>query len=164
MPWAAHEPLPLEERLIWLRTQRGNFDLGIELSMGIFNKDESEVLGCAGLVRGGIDERELGYWIHVDHEGKGWATEVAAALVRVAFDLESLETVEIRCLPENHKSARIPFKLGFSGPYVDPLSFATADGDKRDVDVYTLSRVEYANSPAAHAQIEAYDVLNRRLI
>ena len=164
MPWAAHEPITIDERVTWLRTQRGNFDLGAELSMGIFSKDESKCLGSAGLVRGDVDERELGYWIHAQHEGQGLTTEVSAALIRVGFVLEALETIEVRVLPENVKSARIPEKLGFSGPYVDPLSVSMGPGDKRDAHVYTLSRVEYANSPARTAAIEAYDVLERRLI
>ncbi len=164
MPWATYEPMSYEGRVTWLRTQRGNFDLGAELAMGIFSKDESEILGCSGLIRGDVDERELGYWIHVAHEGKGLATEVAAALIRVGFAIEALETIEIRCLPDNLKSSRIPVKLGFSGPYPDPLSFPTADGAKRDIDAYTLSRVEYAQSPARYAEIEAYDVLDRRLL
>ncbi len=164
MPWVVHEPMGYEARVTWLRTQRGNFDLGAELAMGIFSKDESEVLGCAGLIRGDVDERELGYWVHVAHEGKGLATEVASALVRVGFVIEALQTIEIRCLPDNEKSSRIPKKMGFSGPYRDPLSFPTADGDKRDIDSYTLSRVEYAQSPARKAAIEAYDVLDRRLL
>ena len=57
MPWAVHEPMAYEARVTWLRTQRGNFDLGAELAMGIFSKDESEVLGCAGLIRGDVDAK-----------------------------------------------------------------------------------------------------------
>jgi hypothetical protein len=38
------------------------------------------------------------------------------------------------------------------------------DGDKQDLHVYTLSRVQYAHSPARSVEIEAYDVLDRRLL
>jgi hypothetical protein len=38
------------------------------------------------------------------------------------------------------------------------------DGDKHDMHVYALSRVEYAQSAARHAAIEAYDALDRRIL
>lgn len=164
MPWALHEPVSFEERVTWLRTQRGNFDLGGEMVYGIFSKDETEIWGSLGLVRGDVDERELGYWVHAKQDGKGIATEAAAALVRVGFVIEDLEAIEVRCLPSNVKSARIPEKLGFSGPMLDMLSIAAVNGERCDGHSYTLSRVEFAHSVARHADIEAYDVLDRRIL
>ncbi len=164
MPWARHEPVSFEERVTWLRTQRGNFDLGVEYVVGIFDKQETRILGSAGLVRGDIDEREIGYWIHAQHQGRGLATEVTAALIRVGFDIEALETIEIRCDVRNQKSARVPEKLGFAEPLLEPLSVQLPDGDKGDAHVYVMPRVLYAESPARRAKVEAYDVLDRRIL
>lgn len=164
MAWAVHEPLTLAQRLERLRTSRGHFDLGSDYTWGIFAKDEPALLGVVALKLGSeVDERELGYWLHVAHTGKGLAREVAAAVLRVGFELEALDNVDLRADPDNLRSARVAVELGFAGPVVDPLSAVGADGEKRDTHVYSLSRVHYAKSPARNASIEAYDVLERRL-
>jgi RimJ/RimL family protein N-acetyltransferase len=165
MPWALHEPRTEGERIEWLRTQRGHFDLGGDYFFGIFAKDESSILGGTGLhMRGDVDEREIGYWIHASHIGVGLATEVTAALLRVAFELEHLVCVEIKCHVANVRSKRIPERLGFAGPVLEPLSLPWPGEGKADAHVYSLSRVEYARSEAQHLAIEAYDVLDRRLL
>src|SRR5687768_11238305 len=58
LTWTAHEPLGLEERLTWIRTQRGHFDLGSDYCFGVFPKDEHAFYGM-GLLRlsGTVDER-----------------------------------------------------------------------------------------------------------
>src|SRR3954468_1222842 len=60
MPWAAHEPVPHAQRLEWLRTSRGHFDLGSDYTYGIFDLASGELIGSAGLKLGAsVDEREL---------------------------------------------------------------------------------------------------------
>jgi RimJ/RimL family protein N-acetyltransferase len=165
LTWTVHEPLSFDDRLTWVRTQRGHFDLGSDYCYGAFSKDEQALWGM-GLLRlsGTVDEREVGYWIHAAQVQRGLATELVAALVRVAFEIESLDALEIRTFPHNLASARVAERLGFSGPVLDLLAYPMPDGDKRDLHVYTLSRVQYAISPAREVPIEAYDVLDRRLL
>ena len=165
MAWAKHEPLSPEKRLERMRTNRGHFDLGSDYIYGIFSKDERALCGVIALKQGtSSDERELGYWLHVEHVGKGLALEAARALVRVGFDVEALDTIEVRTDPENVRSARVAERLGFSGPSVDPLSYAPPVGGKRDTHVYSLSRVQYANSAAKQCVLSAFDVLDRQLL
>jgi len=165
MTWTVHEPLPREQRIERLRTSRGHFDLGSDYGYGIFDKSESSLLGVVALkLSTVVDERELGYWLHVSHTGQGLALEAALAAVRVAFELEPLDAIDLRTDPENERSARLAERLGFRGPVLDPLSYPTPQGGKRDTNVYTLTRVEYATSPAHDTPIEAYDVLDRRLL
>ena len=165
LTWTIHEPLSFDDRLTWVRTQRGHFDLGSDYCYGAFSKDEQALWGM-GLLRlsGTVDEREVGYWIHAAQVRQGLATELVAALVRVAFEIESLDALEIRTFPHNLASARVAERLGFSGPVLDLLAYPMPDGDKRDLHVYTLSRVQYAISAAREVPIEAYDVLDRRLL
>jgi RimJ/RimL family protein N-acetyltransferase len=162
MPWAAHEPAPEAQRLERLRTFRGHFDLGSDYAYGLFDKAGAALLGVAALkLSTVVDERELGYWLHVAHTGRGLMHEAGLALLRVAFELEPLDAVDIRVEPENLRSARVAERLGFGEPVIDPLSATGPDGDKRDTLVYSLSRVQYATSEARGCAIEAYDVLDR---
>jgi RimJ/RimL family protein N-acetyltransferase len=165
LTWTAHEPMTFAQRLTWVRTQRGHFDLGSDYSFGAFTRDEAQLLGF-GLLRlaADVDERELGYWIHQGHLRQGLATELVSALLRVAFEVEQLDGVEIRTFPHNVASARLAQKLGFSGPVLDPLSYPLPDGGKSDLHVYGLSRAEYASCPARLLAIEAYDALDRRIL
>lgn len=164
MTWAVHEPQSLAQRVERLRTCRGHFDLDSDYDWGVFDKGEQTLLGVVALKLSTTpDERELGYWLHVAHEGKGLAYEAALAALRVGFELDTLDAVDIRTDPENERSARLAERLGFRGPLLDPLSYPTPQG-KRDTHVYTLTRVEYATSPAKGSVLEAYDVLERRLL
>jgi RimJ/RimL family protein N-acetyltransferase len=166
LTWTVHEPLPIEERLVNVRTHRGHFDLGSDYTYGAFDRQSGELWGM-GLLRlsaCSVDERELGYWIHAAHLRQGLCTELVSALVRVAFEIEALDALEIRAFPHNVGSARVAEKLGFSGPVLDPLSYPMPDGDKHDLHVYALSRVQYAQSAARAVALEAYDALERRIL
>src|ERR1700759_1324959 len=37
VPWAASEPTPLDQKVAWLRKCRGEFDLGLDYSYGVFS-------------------------------------------------------------------------------------------------------------------------------
>ena len=53
-------------------------------------------IGGSGLhQRIGPNGIEIGYWIHVDHVRRGYASEVSAALTEVAFTVDGIERVEI---------------------------------------------------------------------
>ena len=55
---------------------------------------------------------DLGYWIAPRAQGRGYATEAAAAVLAAAF-AEGLERVETQVLLGNHGSLRVLAKLGF---------------------------------------------------
>ena len=165
MPWAADEPLELQQRIERVRRWRGQFDLGSDFFFGIFNPEESRVLGGTGLrPRVGPGGLEIGYWIRKDATHQGLATEAAAALTRVAFEIESMYRVEIHCDPQNLGSAAVPRKLGFTREAVlrqrarDPL------GDLHDTEIWTLLRQDYPASPAVAVAITALDALGREIL
>lgn len=65
---------------------------------------------------------EIAYGIHPDHEGKGYATEVAQALVDYAASCEDVRLVRAHTLPGAAASKRVLEKCGFRyvGETVDP--------------------------------------------
>jgi RimJ/RimL family protein N-acetyltransferase len=164
MPWAKDEPQELQEWVKWLRRARGEFDLDRDFVYGILSRDESRVLGGTGLhTRVGEGAREIGYWIHQDHINRGLATEAAAALTKVAFGIDDVNRVEIHCDPENLRSAAVPKKLGFAHEATLRRRVNGTDGEPRDTMIWTLFADEYPASPAASAEIEAFDAIMQRI-
>ncbi len=162
MPWAENEPTDLDAKIALLRRWRGQFDLGQDFVYGIFDRDETELLGSTGLhTRLGPDAREIGYWVRADRTNQGIATETAAALTRVAFEIDRLDRVEIHCDANNVRSAAVPRKLGFT--HEATLRRRKVAGKVRDTLVWTLLADEYAASAAARVPIEAFDAVGRRL-
>ena len=165
MPWAHDEPQSMDARVQRLRLVRAKFDLDQDYGYGVFSSDESKVLGSTGLhTRVGPGAREIGYWIHVDHINQGLATELSMALTRVAFEVDGVQRVEIHCDPANVRSAAVPRKLGYTMEAILRGRASDADGSPRDSMVWTLFAADYPASPAALAQLEAYDAMGRRLI
>ncbi|HVU98184.1 MAG TPA: GNAT family protein [Puia sp.] len=162
VPWARQEPKELEWMVGFIRMFRGQFDLGQDAVYGIFDKTETEQIGGTGLHnRIGKDAREIGYWINVRHANKGYATEAVQALIRVAFDIEQMQRLEIRCDPGNVFSRRIPLRLGFRHEMT--LRSNSTDGDGRLVDlmVWALSRREYDLFEADDIPLRAYDFMGQ---
>lgn len=163
MPWAAHEPQSLEEKVALLRQFRGKFDLGQDFTYGIFTRDEQRVVGGTGLhTRIGDEAFEIGYWIRASRAGEGLGTESTAALTRVAFELTDVDRIEIRCEPENERSRAIPRKLGYLEEAT--LRRRLRQPEPRDVVIYSLFRSDFAASPSAAAAVEAYDAAGTRVL
>ncbi|MDQ7839460.1 MAG: GNAT family protein [bacterium] len=164
MLWAQHEPTDLQTKIERLRRWRGEFDLGQDFVYGIFNREDTQVLGSSGLhTRVGPGAREIGYWIHKDYLNQGLATEAVAALTKVAFVIDKVARVEIHCDPNNVRSLAVPRKLGFCHEATLRRRTQTPDGRPRDTMIWTLLADEYPTSPDAAAEIEAFDVMGRTL-
>jgi RimJ/RimL family protein N-acetyltransferase len=164
-PWAIKEPLCLQERIELLRRWRGDFDLGIDFEYGIFDTTERMILGATRLnPTRGPQSREIGYWIHKDHINQGFATEVSAALTRVAFEIDHVRRVEIHCDPKNVRSASVPRKLGFIHEATLHNRVMNTEGNLRDSMIWTLFEENYPDSMAAKAEIQAFDAIGRRII
>lgn len=164
MPWAYDEPLPFEQKLRGVRRFRGKFDLQEDYVYGIFNPEETKLIGGTGLhTRLGENQLEIGYWIHKDFINRGLVTESTAALVKVAFEVIHIHRLEIHCDPGNQASASIPRKLGFTHegtlrqktPFLDRWS---------DSMVWGLLETEYPTTPSVKAQIKVFDAVGNPVL
>ncbi len=165
MVWVANEPEELDEKVKKLRRCRARFDMDEDFIYGIFSADETRQLGGTGLhTRIGDEALEIGYWIHADYINQGLATETSAALTRVAFEVNGVSRVEIHCAPENVRSAAVPRKLGYIHEATLKARIHRSQGGLGSSMIWTLFAEDYPNSPAASAQIKAFDALNRRII
>lgn len=165
MPWAANEPEDLDNKIDLLRSFRGHFDLGQEFVYGIFDPTESRVIGGTGLhPRAGVNAFEIGYWIHKDFTNQGLATEISAALTKVAFDYLGMRRIEIHCAVENIASASVPRKLGYTLEATLRQRLLLSDQNYHDEMVWTLLKEEYPSTPSASVVIEAFDAMGRTIL
>ena len=65
---------------------------------------------------------EIAYGVDPEHQGKGYATEAAEALVTYAFDNENVRLVRAHTRPKPNASTRVLVKCGFRkvGEVMDP--------------------------------------------
>lgn len=114
MPWAKLEP-SLEQSTAMVEAGVASWAEGTDF-MYLVGLDAApgSVIGAFGLHgRIGAGALEIGYWIHVDHVGRGIATAGAKALTEAALALPGIERVEIHCDNANTASSAVPRKLGY---------------------------------------------------
>jgi RimJ/RimL family protein N-acetyltransferase len=157
MDWVRNEPEPVETKVERLRAFRALYDTGESFVMGIFDHSEQEVLGGTGLhPRIGPGGLEIGYWVRASATRRGVATETAAALTRIGFELCEADRIEIRIEPRNRASFGVPRKLGFAEEATLRRRLpGHRDGPLRDVTIFTMFREDF--DPAIAPNIRAFD-------
>jgi RimJ/RimL family protein N-acetyltransferase len=163
MDWARDEPQPVETKVERLREFRALYDTGESFVMGILDRSEDQVLGGTGLhPRIGPGGLEIGYWVRASATRQGVATETAAALTRVGFEVCEADRIEIRIEPRNAASFGIPRKLGFVEEAILRRRLpGRAGGPLRDVTIFTMFHEDF--DPAV-APLRAFDALGRQVI
>jgi RimJ/RimL family protein N-acetyltransferase len=114
MPWA-HERATPESQRPWLVTAVEEWETRDAFQFVVVERATGTLVGSCGLMRRiGVGGLEIGYWLHVDHVGRGFMTNAAAALTRAGLRLESIDHVEIHCDAANVASAAVPARLGYT--------------------------------------------------
>jgi RimJ/RimL family protein N-acetyltransferase len=144
MAWARAEPISYESRTELLQRMRGNFDLGVDFVLGIFERASARCIGGTGFhPRIGPDALETGYWIAADWQRQGLVSEAVTALARVAFETMGARRLEIRCSPENSRSRAVPERLGFHLDGILREGGLSGTGELEDKMVWSLLASEY---------------------
>lgn len=113
LAWIRFEPLSDEDRVQIIDSGRADWQDGGDANYGVFH-GQTIVGGCGLHRRQGPGAMDLGYWIHVDHTGQGYAVEMARGLTAAAFDVPGIERVEIHHDKANVRSRAVPRSLGFT--------------------------------------------------
>jgi RimJ/RimL family protein N-acetyltransferase len=95
-----------------VRNWRAHFETGKQFVYAAF-EGERMIGGGMLFPRVGPDALELGYQLRADATGRGLATEIAAALVRVAFEVCGVRRVEAHIAHANAASIAVVRRLGF---------------------------------------------------
>ncbi len=101
----------------FVRTMADRFDSGLGIRWGITLRGDNKVRGTCGVVwRPHNHSAVLGYDLHPDHWGQGYATEAVRGILDAAFDSLApfvLNRVEAFTYPENRASSAVLRKLDF---------------------------------------------------
>jgi ribosomal-protein-serine acetyltransferase len=112
MSWISFEPLSMAQRFALVEEWHARWESGGEAPMGMFC--DGVVVGGSGYVRReGSPALEIGYWVHVDHLGHGYATRAAHLLTAATFASTGEPAVEIHHDKANVRSSRVPLRLGY---------------------------------------------------
>lgn len=165
LPWTKSEPEEIEKKIQRVRRYRAQFDLDENYIYGMFSPDKSKLIGTiASKVTIGESAREIGYWLHKDYTNNGYATEASSALIKVAFEADKMERVEIHCDARNLKSSAIPRKLGFTKEAVVRRNDKSDDGGRIRFETWVLFREEYEKTSIVDFEVEAFDVIDRKIL
>ena len=165
MPWVHSEPEPIETKINRLRLFRAKFDLNKEFVFGIFNLEETELIGGCGFhPRIGHVAIEIGYWINVNHIRKGFGTECAGALTKIGFKVQNLKRLEIHCDPENIASASIPKKLGYTHDATLRKRKLTEKNELRDAMIWSMFVEEFEKAPVSDMPLKAYNAVGNQIL
>ena len=113
-----HLPESLDRSDAWQQMAwfLGQWELRGTGNWALEEKKSGKFIGRAGLHR---PERhdwpgvEVGWILHPDYWGRGYATEAGAAAVRYGFDELEVDKLFSCILPENHQSQAVAKRLGF---------------------------------------------------
>jgi RimJ/RimL family protein N-acetyltransferase len=153
--WLTHAPTTLEQ-------YRTYFVDPVRLAKTLIVERDSEVIGDLMLAvenawsQAEVAERargvqaELGWVLHPDHSGHGYATEAVRELIRIAFEDLSLRRVTANCFADNVASWRLMERVGMrrelhtvreslhrSGQWLDGLGYALLADEWRRASVDT---------------------------
>jgi len=165
IPFMKDEPRSLEQTAEWLRSIRAGFDLRQNFRYAVFDRAGEKLLGENMLLgRAGPGAFEVGYWVDRHATGRGFATESTCALIRLAFEVEKTERIEIHCQPENAASAAIPRSLGFTHDATLRGRATDSEGKTSDLMIWSLFARDYPATAAAKIDMQAFDCLGDRIV
>lgn len=112
MPWATADH-DFAATMGYLERSQDEWDDGVNFNYGMLTHEGAVVGSCSLMSRQGPGVLEIGYWVHSDHAGNGFATAAALALGQAGLARPGINRVEIRHDVDNHASGRVAAKAGF---------------------------------------------------
>ncbi len=111
--------------------------------LAVTRQDDDHVIGFARIAPSGPWGAKLGYAIHADHWGRGYATDAARTMLGFAFGPLHRHRVTAAIGPENEASIGVVKRLGFT--YEGHLrDHVFTNGAWRDSLLYSLLESEFS--------------------
>lgn len=100
-------------------------------------------IALSNVVRGPWQNATIGYWVDVEANGNGHATNAVHLTCRFAFEHAGLHRVQPAIMPRNARSRRVVQKVGFRHEGT-ALRYLKIAGIWEDHDIFALTREEWA--------------------
>ncbi|KTC85055.1 GNAT family N-acetyltransferase [Legionella brunensis] len=116
MPWAQDPSLEMTKAFIDNNVEVWGTNKQKEMPFIVLLKEENRIIGASGYNDQSdsfVPFYEIGYWLHSDYTGRGFATELTIALTHYAFEQLKAIRVQICCQAENLRSLRVIEKCGY---------------------------------------------------
>jgi RimJ/RimL family protein N-acetyltransferase len=115
--WLYEDPPTPEQDRARLERRMRNLRFGLSgdaLGLAAVRRDDGTLVADLSLFLHSAEHRqgEIGFIVHPDHQGRGYATEAAGAVLALAFETFQLHRVAGRLEARNVASARVLEKLG----------------------------------------------------
>ncbi len=90
------------------------WQMGTHFFMGAFLKASDTFVAqvYAGLIDDDLVQYEIGFFVDVDHQGQGYATEAVRALLGFIFDDLQAHRVQLECDDSNERCQRVAGRCG----------------------------------------------------
>ena len=150
-PWEPKWANDELDRIAWrqrIRRYREEIAQGTGMPFLIFENANGRLAGgiTLGNIRYGVAQTgQVGYWIGVNHAGRGLMAEALQLALRFAFDTLRLHRVEAACIPDNARSIRVLEKAGFTREGL-LRSYLRINGQWRDHLIFSLIADEHQAS------------------
>lgn len=137
--WDYHRTIDDTRAFLKLRESAAGTDSVCDWA--VVEKETGRMVGTGGFVEFEPSTRtgEIGYVLHPDVWGRGYASELAKRFVVWGFQSNDLHRIIAHCIPANHASARVLEKNGFHRDGTMRASFRK-QGIFVDVHEYSLLR------------------------
>lgn len=108
-------PYPEEQAIAWISQHPEWYTDAKQVIFAVCQRKTDEIIGACGL---GIEQEdaraEIGYWIGVSFQGKGYATEAVRAIIGYGFTALNLNKVTASCFCWNTASLHVMKKNGMN--------------------------------------------------
>ncbi len=139
MEWAQTEPT-MEGTLERIEINAINREAGEVYRYIIRRHGEEPVIGACALhvVNAEVPAYGVGYWIHKDYCGNGYATEALVRLTRFGFEAIGVQRIELCCDPLNVASMRVAVKAGYRFEGELRNEYLRPNGEVRNTMLYSI--------------------------
>ena len=134
--WSASQTPKFNDGLRWeppssiseikepLRRAQESWASGIEYSWAIESKEDRDFIGWISIRRErGDREWSIGFWVHPDRQGQGFATESAASVLEFGFSRLGAKIITSAHATWNTASGRVLRRVGMKYVRTNPRGF-----------------------------------------
>ncbi|WP_153721798.1 GNAT family N-acetyltransferase [Sporosarcina cascadiensis] len=125
-----------------IKSFSASYDETKGIRWGIEHKETNELIGTIGFHLLSLRHKraEIGYDLHPEHWGKGYASEAVKAAISYGFEVMELTRIGAVVFIENEASSKLLLKLGFEKEGV-LRDYMYQNGTAHDTYIYSLLKV-----------------------